>query len=48
MDVDYELAEAEQFYITLSAIDFSIKDIMMEQDKEKKRYKKKIKEIELC
>lgn len=48
IDVDYELAEAEQFYITLSAIDFSIKDIMMEQEKEEKKYRKKIKEIELC
>lgn len=48
IDVDYELAEATQYYITLSAIDYSIKDIMLEQEKKRKEYCKKVKEIELC
>lgn len=48
IDVDYELAEATQYNITLSAIDYNIEDIMMEQEKKKKEYCKKIKEIELC
>lgn len=48
IDVDYELAEATQYLITLSAIDYSVKDIMLDQEKKRKEYCKKVKEIELC
>lgn len=48
IDVDYELAEAEEIYLELNAIDFDINDIITQQDEIYKKYKKKIKEIELC
>lgn len=47
-DVDYELAEARQEQIKLMGMDYSVLDIMMEQEKEKKKYEKKLKEIKLC
>ena len=46
-DVDYELAGAEQELLELQAIDFSVIDVMMYQDNMKKKYSKKLKEIEL-
>lgn len=46
-DVDDELADACQQHLSLMAIDFDISDIMMKQDKIKKDYKKKLKEIKL-
>ena len=46
-DVDYELAEAEQILLELKALDFNVSDIILEQDKICKDYKKRIKEIEL-
>lgn len=48
IDVDYELAEAEQMYLELQAIDFDVDDIIVEQNDIWKKYKKKLKEIELC
>ena len=47
-DVDNELAEAEQLWIEQKAINYDIKDIMMEQEDIYKKYCKKIKEIEIC
>lgn len=47
-DVDYELAEAEQERIELMGMSYSVLDIMMQQKEIKRRYKKKMKEIELC
>ena len=47
-DVDFELAEAEQEQLKLGGMDYSVLDILLEQDKKKKEYCKKIKEIELC
>lgn len=46
-DVDEELAKACQKHIELAAIDYDISDIIMEQEELKKKYKKKLKEIEL-
>lgn len=48
IDVDYELAEAEEIYLELNAIDFDINDIVTQQDEIYKKYKKKLKEITLC
>ena len=48
VDVDYELSDAEEKLLTLTAIDFDISDIIAEQDKLAKKYKKELKEIELC
>lgn len=47
IDVDYELAEACQKHIELAAIDYNMSDIVQEQQEYKKKYKKKLKEIEL-
>lgn len=44
-DVDKELAKACQKHIELAAIDFNIEDIIQEQEDYKKKYKKKLKEI---
>ena len=46
-DVDKELSEACQKHIELTAIDYNISDIIMEQEEYKKKYKKKLKEINL-
>ena len=46
-DVDNELADACQKYIELSAIDYDISDIIMEQKELKELYEIKLKEIEL-
>ena len=46
-DVDDELAKAYQKQIELAAIDYNISDIIQEQEEYKKKYKKKLKEIEL-
>ena len=46
-DVDDELAEAEQEWIEKSTMGYDINDIMMEQKEMKRKYKKKMKEIEL-
>ena len=46
-DVDYELAGAEQELLELTAISFNLNDVMMYQDDMKKKYSKKLKEIEL-
>lgn len=46
-DVDDELARACQKHIELVAIDYNISDIMMEQKEYKKKYQKKLKEIDL-
>lgn len=46
-DVDEELAGACQKHIELTAIDYDISDIIMEQKDIKKKYKKKLKEINL-
>ena len=48
IDVDYELAEAEQIQIKLKGMDYSVLDIMLEQEDIKKRYEKKMKEIKIC
>ena len=48
VDVDYELAEAEQENIKLKAMDYSVLDIMLEQENKKEKYINKIKEIALC
>ena len=45
--VDYELAEAEQMFLELEAINYDISDIVMIQNDIEKQYKKKLKEIEL-
>ena len=47
-DVDKELADAEQKWIERSSIDYNVNDIMLEQENIEKKYKKKLKEIELC
>lgn len=47
IDVDYELAEAEQQLLFLNAMDFSMPDIIVEQDKIYQDYIDKLKEIEL-
>lgn len=47
-DVDEELASAQYVYLKKKAIDYNISDIVMEQDELCKRYKKKLKEIEVC
>lgn len=46
-DVDYELAGAEQELLELTAISFNLNDVMMYQNDMKKKYSKKLKEIEL-
>ena len=46
-DVDKELSKACQKHIELTAIDYNISDIMVEQKEIKKKYEKKLKEIEL-
>lgn len=48
VDVDYELAEAEEIYLELFAIDYNISDIVTWQEDIFKKYKKKMKEITLC
>ena len=48
VDVDFELAEAEQMQLELEAISYEINDIIVEQKALKKEYKKKLKEINLC
>lgn len=48
IDVDNELADAEQLWIEKRAMNYSINDIMMEQEDLYKKYSKKIKEIEIC
>lgn len=47
LDVDEELARARQKHIEEKAIDYDITIIMSEQEDKYKKYKKKIKEIEL-
>lgn len=46
-DVDNELAHACQKHIELKSIEFNLDDIIMKQDEIYKKYKKKLKEIEL-
>ena len=46
-DVDDELAHAEQEQLKLKAIDYNLSDVMMMQDDIKKKYKKKLREMEL-
>ena len=46
-DVDFELEEAEQMLLELESLDFNISDIVLEQDKIYKKYRKRIKEISL-
>ena len=48
IDVDKELAEAEQRWIELSSMDYNVNDIILEQETIKKKYHKKLKETELC
>ena len=48
IDVDKELAFAEQKLLCSKAIDYDISDIMMEQEEKYQKYKKKLKEIKLC
>lgn len=48
VDVDYELAEAEQEWIEKRAMDYDVNDIMPEQEQMKKKYCKKMKEIQIC
>ena len=45
-DVDEELAKVYQKSIELTAINYDISDIIQEQEKYKKEYKKKLKEID--
>lgn len=45
-DVDDELSEACQKHLELTAIDYNVSDIIQEQNEYKKKYKKKLKEIE--
>lgn len=47
IDVDYELAEAEQQNLLLLAIDYNMSDIAMEQNDLYQKYENKLKEIEL-
>lgn len=47
-DVDEEHAKAYQKHLELKAIDYNISDIINEQEQIEKKYRKKIKEIELC
>ena len=46
-DVDCELAKAEQKRIELQAIDYNVPDVMLDQEKIKRKYKKKLREMEL-
>ena len=48
VDVDKELADAEQKLLNLKAIDYNISDIMNVQEEKYQKYKKKLKEIKLC
>ena len=48
MDVDSELAEAEQKLLNLESIQYNISDIMNEQEELYEEYENKLKEIELC
>ena len=48
IDVDKELAEAEQKLIELNAIQYNICEIMNEQEELEKEYIEKLKEINLC
>ena len=48
LDVDYELAEAEQMHLELLAMNFSMTDIVIAQEDIRKKYHKKMKEITLC
>ena len=48
VDVDYELAEAEQLQLELKAINFEMNDIIIAQGDVHKKYSKKMKEIQLC
>ena len=48
LDVDYELAEAEQMHLELLAMNFSMNDIVIVQEDIRKKYHKKMKEITLC
>ena len=45
LDVDDELAEAEQMRIELKAIGYNMNDIVVDQGRVKRKYKKRIKEI---
>ena len=47
LDVDDELAKAKEKHIERKAIEYDIAVIMPEQEEIYKKYKKKIKEIEL-
>lgn len=47
-DVDEELATAYQKHLELKAIDFDINVIMEKQEEKYRKYKKKLKEINLC
>lgn len=47
-DVDKELAEAHQKHLELKATDFDMSDIIQEQEELYKRYKKKMRGINLC
>lgn len=48
IDVDYELAEAQQSHLEDKAIDFDIFDIIAKQSKTYKKYEGRIKELYLC
>ena len=48
LDVDYELAEAEQLHLELLAMNFSMEDIIIAQGDIQKKFHKKMKEITLC
>lgn len=48
VDVDEELAKAIQKMTELTASDYDMSDIIMEQKELKKKYKKKMREVELC
>lgn len=47
-DVDDELAEACQKHIELKSIEFNLDDIIPKQEEIHKKYKKKLKEMDLC
>lgn len=47
IDVDKELAQAEQKDLSLKMIDYNIYDIMVEQEDVFKKYKKKLAEVKL-
>lgn len=47
LDVDKELTYAKNKEIYLKAMDYSISDILVDQESEKKKYQKQIKEIKL-